>query len=295
VDPLPPFVADMRELDGKPIGVMRIFESADAPHIVRGTGAIYLRSSKGKEPIAADDHALVLELARRGREAEAEARERLGSLPVVGHVFNTPDSGVSNEEDRDVRFIARAAPLTVSPALRDWPLTRAAAEWCLEKAGSLLTGYAPYGRQGPDLASYGRAIAAIVKQEKGGQASDVATVLADSGGVVGIELRRGTIRDDTPGFITNAILDGELRPLAVALIETLTAAEAIGRSVVDLWILTPADSRSFGGGHRVPRDLHVAREVTIPADADEVAALAESWHREVQRALGIVKYEGERA
>src|SRR3712207_545668 len=31
VDPLPPFVADMREHDGKPIGVVRIFPALHAP------------------------------------------------------------------------------------------------------------------------------------------------------------------------------------------------------------------------------------------------------------------------
>jgi hypothetical protein len=33
VDPLPPFVADMRAVDGKPITVIRVFASADVPHI----------------------------------------------------------------------------------------------------------------------------------------------------------------------------------------------------------------------------------------------------------------------
>jgi predicted HTH transcriptional regulator len=91
VDPLPPFVADTREVDGKPIAVVRVFPSVDSPHIVRGTGAVYVRSSKGKEPV--DDHRTLLELARRGEEAEARARERLHELPVIGRVLRAPDSG----------------------------------------------------------------------------------------------------------------------------------------------------------------------------------------------------------
>jgi hypothetical protein len=39
--------------------------------------------------------------------------------------------------------------------------------------------------------------------------------------------------------------------------------------------------------------LHVTRELTVPADSAETEALALSWHRELQRAIGIVKYEGE--
>ena len=82
VDPLPPFVAGIRTLDGKSIGVVRVFESADAPHIVRGTGALYLRSSKGKEPVPIEDQRTLIELARRGEEAEVRARDRLRTQPV---------------------------------------------------------------------------------------------------------------------------------------------------------------------------------------------------------------------
>jgi hypothetical protein len=38
--------------DNKPIGVIRVFASADVPHIVRGTGAVYVRSSRGQESVA---------------------------------------------------------------------------------------------------------------------------------------------------------------------------------------------------------------------------------------------------
>jgi hypothetical protein len=37
----------------------------------------------------------------------------------------------------------------------------------------------------------------------------------------------------------------------------------------------------------------VSRELTVPVDNAETDALALSWHRELQRAIGIVKYEGD--
>jgi hypothetical protein len=162
-DPLPPFVAGMRELDGKPIGVVRVFESADTPHIVRGTGAIYLRSSGSKEPVAADDHRLVLELARRGRDAEVEAGRRLAQTPAVARLLSTPDSGIEREYE-GAEVIARVAPLTVTPALSDWPLTRVAAEHAAACSARLappavLEGF-HYERQEPILLPFGRAIAA---------------------------------------------------------------------------------------------------------------------------------------
>lgn len=89
VDSLPPFVADMREVGGKQIAVVRVFASADSPHVVRGTGAVYVRSAKGKEPV--DNHRTLLELARRGEEAEQAARRRLLELPAVGFALRPPD------------------------------------------------------------------------------------------------------------------------------------------------------------------------------------------------------------
>jgi hypothetical protein len=74
VDPLPPFAAEMREVDGKPIAVIRVFASADVPHIVRGTGAVYVRSSKGKSRLTTIGRcSSLLGAARRPRRGHAVA------------------------------------------------------------------------------------------------------------------------------------------------------------------------------------------------------------------------------
>lgn len=116
-DPLPPFVADMRELDGTPLAVLRVFESTDPPHIVRGTGAVYVRSSKGKEPV--DDHRTLLELARRGAEAEAAARERLVEMPLIKDArWYRPTSTRDSSPERPTRntsLCTSGQPLSPSP------------------------------------------------------------------------------------------------------------------------------------------------------------------------------------
>ena len=61
VDPLPPFAADLRELDGVRIGVVRIFESADTPHIVIGDGSVPIREPGGLRRI--ESHAELLEVS----------------------------------------------------------------------------------------------------------------------------------------------------------------------------------------------------------------------------------------
>ena len=296
VDPLPPFIADMREVDGKPIGVIRVFPSADSPHIVRGTGAVYVRSSKGKEPV--DDHRTLLELARRGEDAENDARHRLSALVDVGFALQAPDfrpPNVAFGDEVAVRYIARAAPLTVTPAFSDWPLTRRAAEALAAVADEHLLPphQMPYGREAPYPTPFGRGVVVRGSQETGIGRADEVTLVADSGGVIGISMRRGA-HGDHPTVLLQAVLEDELLPLTTSLSALLEQAEAYGRAVVDLWLVMARGvqvHRAVVAG--MDREMHVSREVTIPADEDEVRALAESWHRELQRNVGIAKFEGE--
>ena len=295
VDPLPPFVADMRELDGKPIAVLRVFESADRPHIVRGTGAIYVRTSKGKEPVPVDDHATVLEMARRGEEAASAARARLRETPAVQLTFRAPDSGIPRVTE-GIEFIARAAPLTVTPALSEWALTRAAADTCQRVAGELLPQAALNGlmfARNEQLLPYGRAIAAEVAQTGLSSSEDRVTVLADSNGVVAASLLRGRDGSDPAYLLIQAMLKDELVPLARCIAGVLHDAEAFGRAAVDLWLVSGQDEQISGQQREIRKEIHVARELVIPADEEEVLELAAQWHRELQREIGIVKYEGE--
>jgi hypothetical protein len=290
-DPLPPFVCGSRHLEGKQVVVVRVFESADSPHIVRGSGAVYVRTAKGKEPV--DDHRTLLELARRGEEAEERARRRLRELPVVSHLLRAPDAGYPGEPLEEARMFVRAAPLTVTPALRDWPLTRAAAEECERRADALLpAARAPFGREGPRLEPFGRAIAAQVVQETGIEGRDRATVIADSGGVVAVELVRGGRRYGS--VLLQAMLDDEILPLATTLARLLKQAEAHGRVAVDLWlVLAPKTTVQEQRRDSLSRPLHAAGELSVPADDDDIEALARQWHRELQRTVGVVKYEDE--
>lgn len=87
LDPLPPFAAEMVEIDGKEIGVVRVFESADTPHIVIGTGSVYVREPGGKRPI--ESHGELVQLARRGEKAREKAAHRLRTLPCLGAAQRT--------------------------------------------------------------------------------------------------------------------------------------------------------------------------------------------------------------
>jgi predicted HTH transcriptional regulator len=71
VDPLPPFAAKVLRVARKSVGLIRVYEPTDTPHIVRGTGSVYIREPGAKRPI--QEHAPLVELARRGEEASLRA------------------------------------------------------------------------------------------------------------------------------------------------------------------------------------------------------------------------------
>lgn len=291
VDPMPPFAARRMRVGRKWVSVIRVYESADTPHIIRGTGAVYVREPGAKRPIR--EHAELIELARRGEDAEHRARARLREMPVVGYVLRTPDTAYENGEMRAVRWVARAAPLTVSTATRDWPLTRSGAEWCSEYVNAMLRHVVPFGRKGPHLDPYGRAITTHVTQDMG-DVSNRALLVADSGGVFGAELAQGIYADDRPSVSVEYMLEEWIKPLAKALAAILAEAEAWGRVAVDLWCLFPGDE-PVHGPRRQPfdRHLHAAQELTVPATEAEVDAVAHAWHRELQRSMGVMKFEDE--
>lgn len=112
VDPVPPFVATYREREGRTIAVMRVFESSDVPHVERGTGAIYVRTSAGK--VAVDSHPGVLALAQRGRDADEAARDRLRSSWIIQSELAPPDVDpglIARDGDPDsFTTLVRAAP-----------------------------------------------------------------------------------------------------------------------------------------------------------------------------------------
>lgn len=261
VDPLPPFVAERRELDGKTIVVMRVFESADAPHIVRGTGALYIRTAQGKQPI--EDQRMLFELARRGRDAMRDAEARLGTDLVV-NALRRPDerSTRGGQECWVLQVTVRAAPLTVAPSLRSWPISASGARWVEHSADVLvppLERHYPGAHPPLPLQSYvsprprarGHTASCIVEppdktpSPQGWIPLYEALTCADSAGVLG-----AAVRKRFPGSGALVSVEEHLRPMIELMIEeittALTSAEAYGRAAWRVNILLPVDASVTG-------------------------------------------------
>jgi hypothetical protein len=125
VDPPPPFVAAERELDGVPILVIRVFESADTPHLL-GNGSIPIRTPSGTQSVS--DQALLLELARRGEDAMEHARRRISVDSVVLELAAPERPELVAVSDAEPYAIVRASLLTRMPHFAAWATSQAAAE-----------------------------------------------------------------------------------------------------------------------------------------------------------------------
>ena len=180
---------------------------------------------RGEEPV--DDHRTLLELARRGEEAEARARSRLVELPAVGYALRLPDwrpPGVVFANEVDVRYVVRAAPLTVTPALSEWPLTRRAADSLVALADVLLLPQAsrmPFKRQTPGITPFARGAVVTAAQQTAIGRSDIVTLVADSGGVLGVAVAEELC---PPGFAAEPAMKSERTAAPV----TATAAWPAG-------------------------------------------------------------------
>jgi hypothetical protein len=291
VDPLPPFVVDYREHEGKRIAVMRVFESSDVPHVERGSGAIYVRTSAGRVPV--ESHAGVIALAQRGREAERDARDRLSSSWAVQSEFVPPDVNpqrIARESDpQSFTVVVRAAPLTVSPAFVEWPISASGGpDACCRAVADLLPGtdgsvhIRPRAR---GVAVHKKASTDFGRQEL------VAGASADSLGVVGIQLRQTAHSYKHMHELRREMF----RPAINATCDLLERAEAVGRTVVDMWFSSRKDVIRPIPAEENPQamDFHVSSEIAIPADEEERGALGRRWEREIARELGDDCWENE--
>lgn len=291
VDPVPPFLANDLTVDGSKVAFVRVFP-ASVPVLVRGTGAVYTRDDGGKRPIS--DHRALLELAKQGREAEDAARRRpdetLRAVTNLGLNRSTPSL-----PNLHMQAIVRAAPLTVTPQLSEWPITRG--EWaCLELADWLvgkmqaLEGFSswtrPYGR-----GVVAQAVPLSAPPNRAGWFG--AITLADCAGVFGAA---GAMTCNNV-IKTDDLRREFLRPPIEAVAELLKRAEAYGDAVFDLHLITVRqDVRLWGDdgyeNHRLPMRVHCGSSVlSIPADDEDRAELAKRWEREIARETGIPMWE----
>lgn len=139
IDPMPSFAARVVETeDGHRVGVVRVYESADTPHLVDGT--VYVREpAKNRktsaqppyEPTPVRSHYELAQLVQRGEKARDAAWGRV-KASGVGDVHGTvglqpgavhPRSGMplASIDGKAPSLALALAPLTMTESWRSWP------------------------------------------------------------------------------------------------------------------------------------------------------------------------------
>lgn len=324
IDPLPSFSAAIRTLRGRRVGVVRIYESADTPHILRNGSVVVREPAQAKDlralgraeakPIAT--HYELTQLAQRGERARAQAEDRFaeGTLPFVdaslGLKYTTAASAqrvFRTIHAEGPAVVVRATPLAMTRMFEDWASSLSAEEGC-RRAAVDVVGHSD--TEDPDVAARSVSVSAKGRETEPLTGRGLwrvklrATAVADAGGAVAVRVAYSLIRtdsepDDPFEFQRERFVEKFLKPPVVAVARLLQNAELFGRYLWHLYLLRVGDLVSVEGGRRpgFPADIPLGGEVTVPAfdetegganeASPDLRATLTRWGHETSRAVGI--------
>jgi Putative DNA-binding domain len=282
VDPLPPYVATARQLDGTPLVIVRVFESADTPHIIKATGAVPIRTPKGTENVS--DQRLLLELARKGEEALERARQRLSMDLIVLELAAPERPELVAVGDAEPYAIVRASLVTPTAQFASWAISQAAAGAAERSAAEVarILGMT-IEEHAWQRSVRGRGVA--VGCAGGFHVPVRIKVAVDAGGTVGARLSRGV----SDGTATLHSFESEyISPLVLAVGDLLRRAEAFGRAAWRVDVGIPREDFEVTDAERhLNRPFFASAEAAVPLEHPEAATLINSWCREFARELGV--------
>ena len=302
VDPVPPFAAALREVgpEGRKVGVIRVYESADTPHVLKADGAVTVRGvanttkRKGGQTSYESQgatHPTIRELVARGSIARERAIDLLrprACLPVERALSIAyeptaidPLTGQCNYQRVDAPLTGVSALLRVVPhaksRMEDWAVSEAALEVLAEAHRGLGNLRAPEFR--PESDQHGLVIRGTSDRQqrvyKGQPVCDV-TAVVDGRGVLGFGLAwRDTSLgpEERPSILhLQGVRDQIIKPLFDAAWSALEGAEFLGRAWFQLDLLrlsnlvrlSDADCWPTRG---VPFHVEFAGELTVPAES----------------------------
>ncbi len=304
VDPLPPFVALDVPIGEQHIGVVRVAESSDTPHVTN-EGVIYVRNPGGKQRVT--DHRDILALARRGELARVEAERRIYSLPMVADEMQTPsriwgdDPSQRDDPPPLVEVLVRASPYTLTGAFADRALSSSLVQSGEEVAVSLLPfPHQPGQERQVKVMPRARGVSCLAVQRGNVTHTDL---VVDAGGVVALRKAR---RLDP---LTTELVPVEwLRPLIEGAVSLLTSLDAHGRVAIGLEIrgaagltmatgpnhmskLNPADLIDRGSLNIGGDTMRIGGDIAVPTADDDVDELVGRWTRELARAARLPEWE----
>lgn len=326
IDPMPSFAARVAETaEGHRVGVVRVYESADTPHLVDGT--VYVREpAKNKknsaqppyEPTAVRSHYELAQLVRRGLDAGEDARRRVAEATsdtrdgvtaeyrYINEIPGLRGSASDSPPPGTPAISLTLAPLTMTEPWRSWQVSSDAPQTLGRLAERLVT--SEPGGDGCTARIHPRpgGLTAISQGESGypwirGASMAVHHFGYASADRIGfLQVRLFLPAQPVSGSVDSRrdFADGsdaaKLGRHALTLAcDTLAEVELLGRYAAYL-TLQGADKLYSRGIHDapVPRLTNYDGQITVDgrtdlAESPDVDALATRWHHELCRAAGM--------
>ena len=314
LDPLPSFAAGVLEVEGGQIGVVRVYESTDTPHILLADGSVVVREpaqdaklrKRGKyEATPIRSHYELAQLMQRGRVAEEAAFGRLndGKLPFLQTAMQFRRNAAAVEvHPVGPALVLRAAPLNMSPRWREWSVSSAGVNAVSRMVQAVSEGELDLD----DPVPHPTGVAVAAREGRGTQwvpggyrwFTRTGAAAIDGGGGIGLrlgfEIKEGSGSTyDWKKLADDGELEVLLAPLLGALSTALTDSELLGRYAMDLqWVrmdhLFRLEPEHAGEG-TPPGHLPGSGLLTVDglADSSEREALARRWSEELLRATGV--------
>jgi hypothetical protein len=321
VDPMPAFEAKAMRPAGMegPVGVVRIYESVDTPHIVVSSGAVFVREvagdtdvrKRGRQKYEAAEiksRAQLLELAQRGEQAAARVHALMdyrhrpasfveGALGLTFELVGEHHWQPRGRQDAGSVFV-RAAPYTGGSRFRGWATTAEAAGAAIG-ASEALSGVRGLGKDFAKPSIGGVTVSVpsadgTYHADTGGKplGADAQTAI-ESSGVVGAALHLETTTEGLrPRMGTCTLADHIVVPALEAALGMLEQGGFLGR------VLCCVDFVGLGGAIGLEdassaAAFHVSAgcEVSLPRDPDEVNTAAHSTTTALGRSADLPTWD----
>jgi hypothetical protein len=307
VEPIPPFAATVLKVAETPVGVVRVYESADTPHITRPDGAIYVRSvaqDRRYHTRPLESQATLFALAERGQRAQLEARELLAPTrtPLMEVALGLQSISRTEFFMPGAVVVLRAVPLT-HYRMAEWAVTEAAREVLAAVATRLAR-----DPMGLDAQLRPHASGLVVRQGTDDEQPLVdgldpprawnVVAATDAAGVVGVGISFSTPSPPRPKTTVSfdAVRDGVVMPLLEAAVDVLMAGEFFGRVHFELRIAgldQVLDLNNEGAVLPIPSHFPTGGDLSLPGatvaqdgDTTEVERLAEQLIGDFAREAG---------
>jgi hypothetical protein len=310
VDPMPPFEARTFDLGGgKDVLLVRVYESADTPHIL-SDGAIYVRgvaqdkrSDPIYRPVPVENQQALRALVERGERSQARVSDLFRprrDLPLgnegIGLRFTPKPEGPVIYVERPL-ICVRLAPHTLSGRFQGW--ARSASVVALGRAAMANLAGTDQMEMTPHSQGYSlQATLGVDKAprtERGVSLAGPAQLCVDAVGLVGasVEYKRRENDDWCPPLTINGFAN-YVSPVIAAPAKVLEEGAILGRVACHVWFAAMGDLLRIEDDSRrmqAPGNVPFEGEITLPAEEGEIHRVAAEAARAFGREGGLSTFE----